>query len=263
MEYRENLERERQRREAERSAREAREKAAQEYRRQQQEKLPEYLEDYKPNRKVIEVNSPTIKEMLDDPTLDSITPVNADPVSMMVDDIGSMIEEGAEFVKNPSLAGAAAMAAIAIPGKVADNLGGKLLKEAIERNPTKKINNRKILNSELAGKTVKTKGGDVFFDYDGFPDFTPYSKRTVRVEGMTGSMSKDVSLAMKKAGLTEYDTKNDVWHHHQDGVSMMLIPKNVHSVRDGGVAHTGGRAVIQHNIANPDNPLIYPSPAKK
>ncbi len=75
----------------------------------------------------IEVNSPTIEEMLADPTLDSISPVNIDPVSMMIDDIGAMIEEGGEFVKDPSLAGIASMAVIAIPGKLADDLGGKLI----------------------------------------------------------------------------------------------------------------------------------------
>ncbi len=76
-------------------------------------------------------------------------------------------------------------------------------------------------------------------------------------------MPKDISLAMKKAGLPEYDSKNDVWHHHQDGVSMMLVPKNVHSVRNGGVAHSGGRAVIEHNAANHNELLIYPSPEMK
>ncbi|OEE51392.1 hypothetical protein A1OS_22750, partial [Enterovibrio norvegicus] len=130
----------------------------------------------------------------------------------------------------------------------------------VDINPSKKIGGHKIINSDLAGTTVKTKGGDVRFDSDGFPDFTPYSQKTVRVEGLTGDMANDVPLAMERAGITTYDKTKYVWHHHQDAKSMMLVPKNVHSVRNGGVAHTGGRAVINHNLANPNNILNYASP---
>jgi hypothetical protein len=76
-------------------------------------------------------------------------------------------------------------------------------------------------------------------------------------------MSDDIPLAMKKAGMKTYDKKNLVWHHHQDGKSMMLVPKKVHSVANGGVAHTGGRAVIEHNARNPDNQLQYKSPPEQ
>ena len=69
----------------------------------------------------VEVNSPTIEEMLADPTLDSINPVSITPISMMVDDMGALITEGREFVKAPSLSGLASMAIIAIPGKFAEN----------------------------------------------------------------------------------------------------------------------------------------------
>lgn len=127
-------------------------------------------------------------------------------------------------------------------------------------NPDKVINGRKIINSDLAGTIVKTKGGDVAFDTDGFPDFTPYSQKTVSVEGLTGDMLNDVPLAMEKAGIEVYDKTKYVWHHHQDAKTMMLIPKSVHSVRNGGVAHTGGRAVIKHNKDNPNNVLNYKSP---
>ena len=50
---------------------------------------------------------------------------------------------------------------------------------------------------------------------------------------------------------------------HQDGKTMMSVPKNVHSVRNGGVHHTGGRAVITHNKNNPLNQLNYPSPEER
>ena len=133
----------------------------------------------------------------------------------------------------------------------------------VDINPEKTIAGRKIINSDLAGKKVKTKGGEVWFDYDGFPDFTSYSIKTVRVKGLTGDMANDVPLAMKRAGITSYDKTKYVWHHHQDARTMMLVPRSVHSVRNGGVAHTGGRAVIQHNLYNPQNLLNYLSPEEK
>ncbi|MCX8835312.1 HNH endonuclease, partial [Vibrio parahaemolyticus] len=132
--------------------------------------------------------------------------------------------------------------------------------QVYDTKTSKTVGGRKIINSEFAGKTVTTKGGDVRFDSDGFPDFTPYSKKTVRVIGLTGDMANDVPLAMARAKITKYDKSKYVWHHHQDGKTMMLIPKSVHSVRNGGVAHTGGRSVIQHNLLNPNNKLNYSSP---
>ncbi|WP_198298133.1 HNH endonuclease [Vibrio gazogenes] len=130
-------------------------------------------------------------------------------------------------------------------------------------NPDRIVNGRKIINSDLAGTKVKTAGGDVWFDNDGFPDFSPYSQKSVRVDGLTGDMSNDVPLAMKKANLSTYDETNYVWHHHQDTKTMMLVPRSVHSVRNDGVAHTGGRAVMQHNLKNPTIKLQYPSPPEK
>ena len=147
--------------------------------------------------------------------------------------------------------------------EVLDDVGGKLAKEAFERNPLKIINGRKNINSDLAGQAVKTKGGEVFFDYDGFPDFTPYAKKIVRVEGLAGKMPKDANLAMDLLSMQDYNRKDFVWHHHQDGKTMMLIPRSVHSVVQGGVAHSGGAAVIKHNKNNPENMLVYPSPEEK
>jgi len=124
------------------------------------------------------------------------------------------------------------------------------------------VNGRKIVNSDLAGTTRQTAGGPVRFDANGFPDFAPYSVRTVRVKGLTGKMTVDIPKAMEATGMRNYDSTKYVWHHHQDGKSMMLVPRSVHSVRNGGIGHTGGRAVIKHNLENPDDLLIFPSPAE-
>ena len=63
-----------------------------------------------------------LDEVLATPELGGITPVNIDPASMLADDIEEFGKEGKEFLKNPTLAGAASMAVIAIPGKFADKV---------------------------------------------------------------------------------------------------------------------------------------------
>ncbi|WP_050923484.1 HNH endonuclease [Vibrio harveyi] len=213
--------------------------------------------------KKTEVPKFDLDETLASPELDAIKPTHIDPASMLADDIESLAKEGREFVKNPTLAGAASMAVIAIPGKFLDDVGGDLAKAAFERNPFKELRGRKIINSDLAGKAIQTKGGVVFVDYDGFPDFTPYAEKIVRIDGLNGKMDHDVALAMKKLNLNEYDQKNMVWHHHQDGKTLMLVPRNVHSTVNGGLHHSGGRNVLRHNAENPLNQISYPSPEEK
>lgn len=211
----------------------------------------------------LEVPNFDLDEVLANPELDAVKSVKLDPASMLADDIEELTKEGKKFINKPTLVGAASMAVIAIPGKFLDDAGGRLVKEAFERNPFKEINGRKIINSDLAGKAVKAKGGEVFIDFDGFPDFTPYAEKIVRVDGLTGNRAKDEKLAMQVLGMNDYNKKDMVWHHHQDGKSMMLVPKNVHSVAKGGVNHTGGSGIIKHNKSNPENILNYMSPPEK
>lgn len=71
-------------------------------------------------RKKTEVPKFDLDEVLANPELDAIKPTHIDPASMLADDIESLTKEGKEFVNNPTLAGAASMAVIAIPGKFAD-----------------------------------------------------------------------------------------------------------------------------------------------
>lgn len=70
--------------------------------------------------KKTEVPKFDLDEVLATPELGAIKPTNIDPVSMLADDIEALAKEGAEFVKNPTLVGAASMAVIAIPGKIAE-----------------------------------------------------------------------------------------------------------------------------------------------
>lgn len=70
--------------------------------------------------RITEVPKFDLDEVLANPELDAIKPTHIDPASMLADDIESLAKEGREFINNPTLAGAASMAVIAIPGKVAD-----------------------------------------------------------------------------------------------------------------------------------------------
>lgn len=73
-------------------------------------------------RKKTEVPKFDLDEVLANPELDAIKPTHIDPASMLADDIESLTKEGREFVNNPTLAGAASMAVVAIPGKYADKI---------------------------------------------------------------------------------------------------------------------------------------------
>lgn len=77
----------------------------------------------------------------------------------------------------------------------------------------------------------------VYIEQYGFPDLTPYSEANVRIQ-RTGSRLSDAQLANEALGL-ERTPVGYVWDHHQDGMTMMLVPQRLHEP----VAHTGGYAI--------------------
>lgn len=77
----------------------------------------------------------------------------------------------------------------------------------------------------------------VKYDSNGFPDFSPYATKDVKIPHMTGEPN-DFAQANDKAGLTE-KPPGFTWHHHQDCKTMQLVPADLHR----NVPHTGGRAV--------------------
>ena len=92
-----------------------------------------------------------------------------------------------------------------------------------------------IRNKGLAGK--KHPHTKIPFDEDGFPDFSSVTKKEVKIK-YTGDRGTDIAAANEAARYEE--TPNGyTWHHHQDGVTMQLVPKDVHSK----TAHTGGFAL--------------------
>src|SRR6185369_9511562 len=94
-------------------------------------------------------------------------------------------------------------------------------------------------NARLAGKEHPVTG--VPFDKDGYPDFSKYSKNDVEIE-FSGNRTTDVDRANVKAG---YDKTPDgyVWHHHQDGKRMQLVPEDIHNK----TGHDGGFAPSREN----------------
>ncbi|MDI1429801.1 HNH endonuclease [Polyangium sorediatum] len=91
-------------------------------------------------------------------------------------------------------------------------------------------------NAHLAGKKHPETG--VPFDPEGYPDFKAAGvvKKEVKIN-QTGNRRADDRLANKEAGLTE-TPEGYTWHHHQDGKTMQLVPKDIH----GATGHTGGVA---------------------
>ncbi len=124
---------------------------------------------------------------------------------------------------------------------------------------------RKPINSQYAGKkfplaeyaetmakqnparakfyrdVAKKYPDSVKFTERGYPDFSPYSIKTVKLEGLTGK-SGDFTMANKAAGFKE-TPKGYTWHHNQDGKTMELIPRDLHET----VRHTGGASELKNS----------------
>lgn len=89
-----------------------------------------------------------------------------------------------------------------------------------------------LRNGNLAGG-VHPKTG-IPFDAQGYPDFSGVTTKTVTID-QTGTRGGDFAAANKAAG---YDSTPEgmTWHHHQDGTTMQLVPRDIHAQ----TGHTGG-----------------------
>lgn len=108
------------------------------------------------------------------------------------------------------------------------------------------VGGRMPLNYEYAGQTYELSGAlrdkyprSVAFKLNGFPDFSPYAHARVQVPDLVGDTSTDFAKANKRSGLAE-TPDGFTWHHHEDGVTMELVPTDLHSA----VGHTGGAAIL-------------------
>ena len=124
----------------------------------------------------------------------------------------------------------------AAPNNALAASGGPPYEPPNKQIPT--IGGRKPINFRYAGK-IHPAG--VRFTEQGFPIFTPFSVISFPVKGLTGKRKKDQRLANKKAGLKR-TPKGFTWHHVEDGLTMQLVPDDIHDA----VRHTGGAAIIRN-----------------
>lgn len=92
-----------------------------------------------------------------------------------------------------------------------------------------------ISYTDVNGNTVK-------YNADGYPDFEDYKIDKIEdLKGMNGNYTHDEALANAKA---QYSSTPEgyVWHHVEDGTTMILIPKDVHR----NFPHTGGASGLRN-----------------
>jgi hypothetical protein len=95
------------------------------------------------------------------------------------------------------------------------------------------LQNRKDL--PISGDLASKYPNGVKFTKEGFPDFIPYAKVRVKIDGLKGNTTSDFTAANRAAGLKQ-PPSGYTWHHVEDGRTMMLVPTDLHQA----VRHTGG-----------------------
>jgi len=111
-------------------------------------------------------------------------------------------------------------------------------------------------NSDNAKVNKVTHGQPIVFK-DGYPVLDEYTQETVYLKKMKGNQSDfapcDRELAQRQGWLTAagepdvaaaklYRKKNRLtWHHHQDGVRMQLVPRDLHA----NIPHAGGASAAR------------------
>lgn len=97
--------------------------------------------------------------------------------------------------------------------------------------------------------TKKINGQEVSVTYskEGYPDFSPFAHpdhlEPVRIE-YSGNRNTDYARANQAAGISgSKPPKGFVWHHMEDGESMLLVQKPIHETTLGGFPHTGGFSI--------------------
>jgi RHS repeat-associated protein len=93
---------------------------------------------------------------------------------------------------------------------------------------------------------TRKDGVSVKYNKDGYPDFSPFAVHNVPVPGLQGNHGSDFKLANEAAGIGTTQkipapyTDTHTWHHHENGINMLLVPKTIHNAPLGGFPHAGG-----------------------
>lgn len=99
-----------------------------------------------------------------------------------------------------------------------------------------------------------SNGGPSITYKNGFPDYGPHSAGDVQIP-MRGNTTTDFTAATQahrdKIGDPNWKLPKDyTWHHKEDGVTMQLIPKNVHATGGGAsTPHMGGASLYSGSNA--------------
>jgi hypothetical protein len=104
-------------------------------------------------------------------------------------------------------------------------------------------------SGERGDSTWKPSNGGPEVRYNnGFPDYGPHSKGNVDI-AMKGNRTSDFTDADKamrqQLGDPNWQRPSDMtWHHNENGVTMQLIPKNIHATGGGAsTPHMGGASL--------------------
>jgi hypothetical protein len=200
-------------------------------------------------RKKIEVPSFELDDALKNPELDGVKPLNIDPVSMVVETVVDLIDGAKEFVSNPSLGGVAAMAAIAIPGKVAEKVITRLPRsngQWVGGFPGDGLWKSELdeVNQVTGGKPIPFKSGK--------PDFSEWSKGKVtfkngELDGTDKDFSKVYNRLKISKGLTSQSKakrllkEKGLTPHHVSSTEIMLVPTQLH----GNIPHVGSASEMR------------------
>jgi len=113
------------------------------------------------------------------------------------------------------------------------------------------------------GKPVQFRNNMVNFD--------PWSQGRLNIPGMTGRVNgpgNDLQLGrsalQEKYGLTS-DAAAERWlkqrgltlHHNANGLSLDLVPSNLHNTRNGGIHHAGGATILRNWDYSKGTPLQF------
>jgi hypothetical protein len=94
-------------------------------------------------------------------------------------------------------------------------------------------------------RVAESYPGGVRFTADGFPDFSPYAEKTVKIH-MQGNYTSDFDAANAAAGYTS-TPRGYTWHHNQDRMTMQLVPQDLHDLvrHDGGISEIKKKGILE------------------
>jgi hypothetical protein len=95
---------------------------------------------------------------------------------------------------------------------------------------------------KLPAKLQKKYPDSVKFNEKGYPDFSPYAKKEIKLDNLTGNHGIDNAMANKIAGYQK-TPKGYTWHHHEDGKTLQLVPLDLHK----SIRHTGGASILRNS----------------